>query len=302
MSRRRLVRSLLLAATIAAIPGASALAQSASPAGSVPPPSLPSCTSIADPGQAVAPGASTVPGAPASPATSAAPVAAGELTVFGAASLRGAFEAFAPVVQAETGLVPVYSFDSSSALRTQIEQGAPADVFASADTRNVVTLLEAGLAQDPVVFACNQLTIIVPAGNPAGITSAQDLARPGVRVVAAGDEVPITKYAMQLVGNLGISDAYTANIVSREDNVAAVRSRVELGEGDAGIVYVTDAMASGDKVEQVAVPVEANVPATYAAAVVSATDQQTDAATFLGWLTGPEGQAALSTFGFLPVP
>ncbi len=222
--------------------------------------------------------------------------------MFGAASLRGAFEAFAPAYQLETGVTPIYSFDASSALRAQVEQGAPADVFASADTANVVTLLDAGLAQDPVVFACNQLTIIVPAGNPAGITSAADLGRSGVRVIAAGDEVPITKYAVQLAANLGISDAYAANIVSREDNVAAVRSKIELGEGDAGIVYVTDAISSGDKVEQVPVPAESNVPATYAAAVVSTTDQPDESAAFLDWLTDAEGQAALAGFGFLPAP
>jgi molybdate transport system substrate-binding protein len=285
---------LALGALIAVAPGGSALAQSASPAASPAAPSLPACTAIAD-----APVVTTA-GSPAPVGSPAA--AASELTVFGAASLRGAFEAFAPALQADTGIAPLYSFDASSALRTQIEQGAPADVFASADTSNVVTLLEAGQAGSPVVFACNQLTIIVPAGNPAGIASAQDLGRAGVRVVAAGDEVPITKYAVQLVGNLGIADAYAANIASREDNVAAVRSKIELGEGDAGIVYVTDAIASGDKVEQVPVPAEANVPATYAAAVVTGTDQPDESAAFLAWLTGPEGQGALGTFGFLPAP
>ena len=172
----------------------------------------------------------------------------------------------------------------------------------SADTANVTALLEAGLATDPVAFACNELTIIVPAGNPAGISSAVDLGRPGVKVIAAGDAVPITRYATQLVENLGIADAYAANIVSREDNVAAVRSRIELGEGDAGIVYRTDAIASGDAVAQVPVPVEANVPATYAAAIVTGTDQPADSTAFLTWLTGPEGQSALAGFGFLPAP
>jgi molybdate transport system substrate-binding protein len=222
--------------------------------------------------------------------------------VFGAASLRAAFEALGPTFQAETGLAPEYSFDASSALRAQIEQGAPADVFAAADVSNVQTLLDVGLATDPVAFACNQLTVIVPVGNPAGITAAGDLGRPGVRVVAAGDEVPITRYAVQLAANLGISDGYAANIVSREDNVAGVRSRIELGEGDAAIVYVTDAIASSELVERVPVPTEANVPATYAAAIVAATDQPADSATFLDRLTGPVGQAVLAAFGFLPAP
>jgi molybdate transport system substrate-binding protein len=225
-----------------------------------------------------------------------------ELTVFAAASLRAAFESFLPAVHVATGVTAVYAFDASSALRAQIEQGAPADVFASADTTNVVTLLEAGLAREPVVFACNQLTIIVPPGNPAGIATAVDLGRVGLKVIAAGDEVPITRYATQLVERLGISDAYTANIASREDNVAAVRARIELGEGDAAIVYVTDAITSGDKVAQVMVPAEANVPATYAAAVVAGTDQPIESMAFLAWLTGPAGQSALAGFGFLPAP
>ena len=109
--------------------------------------------------------------------------AAADLTVFGAASLRGAFEALAPAYQAETGLGLTYSFDASSALRAQIEQGAPVDVFASADTANVQTLLDAGLAVDPVAFACSQLTIIVPTGNPG---ATRHPSRPGTPGRARG--------------------------------------------------------------------------------------------------------------------
>jgi molybdate transport system substrate-binding protein len=239
----------------------------------------------------------------ASPAPPPSTLAAtSDLTVFGAASLRSAFEAMVPPLATATGLAPIYSFDASSTLRAQIEQGAPADVFASADTTSVTTLLDAGLAIDAVAFACNQLTIIVPAGNPAGITSALDLGRAGVRVIAAGEEVPITRYATQLVQNLGIADAYAANVVSREDNVAAVRSRIHLGEGDAAIVYLTDAIASGDGVIRIPVPPGANVPATYAAAIVADTDQPSESRAFLGWLTGPQGQRVLADFGFLPAP
>jgi molybdate transport system substrate-binding protein len=277
---------------LAVLPGLT-VAQSASPVV----PALPTCAAIAEvPALAIASPAMAV----SAGASGAAP--RGELTVFGAASLRSAFEAFAPTYRAASGLGLVFSFDASSALRTQIEQGAPADVFASADTTNVVSLLEQGLATDPVVFACNQLAIIVPAGNPAGITSAADLGRAGVKVVAAGDEVPITSYATQLVANLGIADAYTANIVSREDNVAAVRSRIELGEGDAAVVYLTDALMSGEAVDQVPVPAGANVSATYAAAVAGSTDQPEDSRAFLAWLTSAAGQAALAASGFLPGP
>jgi molybdate transport system substrate-binding protein len=280
------MRSLVAAALLVAFPGV-IIAQSPSAAT----PAIPACTSVAEP-----------PGVSARASVASAPFPATELIVFGAASLRGAFESFVPALVAATGIMPLYSFDASSALRAQIEQAAPADVFAAADTANVTALLEAGLATDPVAFACNQLTVIVPAGNPAGITSATDLGRPGVKVIAAGDEVPITRYATQLAEDLGIADAYAANVASREDNVAAVRSRIELGEGDAGIVYLTDAIASGELVVQVAVPPEANVPATYAAAIVAGTDQPAEASAFLGWLTGPEAQGVLASFGFLPAP
>lgn len=291
---RRPIRGILsTSVALLALTASPAIGQSPAPSAG-PAEVIPTCTAVAE-----APATTTAP--VAAPSGSPAAVT-GELTVFAAASLKNAFEAFAPTYTAESGLAPVHSFDASSALRAQIEEGAPADVFASADVANVQKLLDAGLAQDPVAFACNQLTIIVPAGNPAGITSAADLGTAGVKVIAAGPEVPITKYAVQLVENLGITDAYDANVVSEEDNVAAVRAKIEAGEGDAGIVYVTDAIASGATVEQIAVPVEANVPATYAAATVVGTDQPDESAAFLAFLTGPESQATLAAFGFLPAP
>ena len=200
------------------------------------------------------------------------------------------------------------STDSSSALETQIEQGAPADVFLSADTTNPQKLVDAGLAEGAAVtFAGNKLTIIVPTANPAGITTPADLAKSGIKVIAAGDEVPITKYATQLVDNLAkeagypadFAAMYTANIASKEDNVKAVVAKIELGEGDAGIVYVTDAKAS-TKVTTVDVPDSANVPATYAGVVVKASKNAAAARAFLDWFAGPDGQAILGSFGFLP--
>ncbi len=277
---------------LAAVP---ALAQTPAPSGSsAPVAAIPACAAIA--------AAPSAPGVPVT-APSGSPVApVGELTVFAAASLRNAFDALGPRWTATSGLTPISSFDASSALRAQIEEGAPADVFASADVANVERLLDAGLAQDPVAFACNQLTIIVPAGNPAGVTDAADLAREGITIIAAGPEVPITRYAARLTENLGIADGYAANVVSEEDNVAAVRAKIEAGEGDAAIVYVTDAIASGDAVVQIPVPAEANVPATYAAAVITASDQPVEAGDFLAFLTSEVGQSGLAAFGFLPAP
>ena len=231
------------------------------------------------------------------------------LTIYGAASLKGVLDKVKTVYEtANSGTTLAISTDSSSALETQIEQGAPADVFLSADTTNPKELVDKGLAEGAAVaFAGNKLTIIVPAANPAGIKTPADLARSGVKVIAAGDAVPITKYATQLVANLAKETAYpvnfvaayAANIVSREDNVNAVVAKIELGEGDAGIVYVTDAAAS-TKVTTIAVPDGANVPAGYAGVVVKASRNAAAATAFLTWLAGPDGQAILRTFGFLP--
>jgi molybdate transport system substrate-binding protein len=248
-------------------------------------------------------------GAGDAPSTSATPAAGADLTIYGAASLKGALEkARAAYEAANEDTTLTISTDSSAALATQIEQGAPADVFLSADTTNAQALADKGLtAGGPVTFASNELTIIVPVDNPAGITSPVDLARSGVKVIAAGDEVPITRYATELVGNLAREPRYpanfaalfAANIVSREDNVKAVVAKIELGEGDAGIVYVTDAMASDD-VTTIDVPDAANVPATYDGVVVTASSNIEAAKAFLDWFAGPEGQSILAGFGFLP--
>lgn len=149
--------------------------------------------------------------------------------------------------------------------------------------------------------------MIVPTANPAGLETPADLARSGVKIIAAGDEVPITKYANQLVANLArqpgypadYEAAYNANIVSREDNAKAVVAKVELDEGDMGIVYVTDAKAS-TKVLTVDIPDAANVIATYDGVTVKASPNLDAATAFLTWFAGPEGQAILGGFGFLP--
>lgn len=233
------------------------------------------------------------------------------LTVFGAASLKDALEALTSAYEASVpDTTLTIATDSSSTLRTQIEQGAPADLFLSADQKNPQTLVDADLTDGPAVdFAGNTLTVIVPPDNPAGIESPADLARPGVKVVAAGDDVPIATYAGRAVAKLAAlpgyptdyARAYAANIVSREQNVKAVVAKIELGEGDAAIVYVTDARAS-KAVATVAIPDAANVPATYAGIVVAASIRHDEAHAFLEWLAGPAGAAILAGFGFLPPP
>lgn len=252
-------------------------------------------------------------GTTAAPATTPASQAAGgtELTILAAASLKGALaKAKTAYEAANPGTTLTISTDSSSALETQIEQGSPADVFLSADTTNPQKLVDAGHGLGtPTAFAGNKLAVIVPTDNPGGVSSARDLAKADLKVIAAGDEVPITKYATKLVANLAkeagypadFVAAYNANVASKEDNVKAVVAKIELGEGDAGIVYVTDAAAS-DKVKDIDVPDSANVPATYAGVVVEPSRNQDAAAKFLSWFAGPDGQAILGSFGFLPPP
>ncbi|HUQ43125.1 MAG TPA: molybdate ABC transporter substrate-binding protein [Candidatus Limnocylindria bacterium] len=234
-----------------------------------------------------------------------------ELTIFAAASLKSALEAAADAYIAERDNVTlVLSTDSSSALEAKIEQGAPADVFLSADTTNPRKLFDGGWATElPTAFAANLLTVIVPTGNPGGLASPADLAKDGVDVIAAGEEVPITKYATQLLKNMGglpgyppeFEAAYAANVVSREENVKAVVAKIELGQGDAAIVYVTDAKASSGVVA-LDVPTDANVLATYAGVVVKASKAPEAAREFLTWFSGPEGRAILVRFGFQQPP
>jgi molybdate transport system substrate-binding protein len=253
-------------------------------------------------------GATPAPSAP-TPSAAASAAAPASLTIYAAASLKAVLAKAQTAYQAANpGTTLAISTDSSSALETKIKQGAPADVFLSADTTNPQKLVDTGLAAGTVTkFAGNLLTVIVPMANPAGIKTPADLARPGIKVIAAGDTVPITKYATQLVANLAKQPGYpadfvaqyTANIVTREDNVAAVVAKIELGEGDAGIVYVTDAKTS-TKVMTIAVPDAANVPATYGGVVVKASPNVAAAQAFLAWLAGPDGQAILASFGFLP--
>jgi molybdate transport system substrate-binding protein len=230
------------------------------------------------------------------------------LVVFAAASLTRVLQSVQPAFESShPGVTLTMSPGASSALRVQIEQGAPADVFLSADTVNAQALVSERLTSGPAIpFAGNELTMIVPVANPAHLGSPADLARPGIRIVAAGPQVPITKYANQVVVKLAeqpgygpdFAARYAANVVSHEDDVSAVVAKVALGEGDAAIVYETDAKSSS-QVRALPIPATANVPATYAGVVVASTAHVADARAFLDWLAGPGGRAILERFGFL---
>ena len=232
-----------------------------------------------------------------------------ELVVFAAASLRDALQDVKTAYEARTpGVALTIATDSSATMRTQIAHGAPADVFLSADLTNPDALEHAGLVDGgSVVFARNHLSLITPADNPAAISSPADLASPGIRIIAASDAVPITGYADRLIANLAALPGYppdfvaafAANVVSREENVRSVVAKIELGEGDAAIVYRTD-VTGLDDVVAIDLPAAANVEASYAAAVVAATTHEPEAHAFLDWLAGHEGAAVLARFGFLP--
>jgi molybdate transport system substrate-binding protein len=255
------------------------------------------------------PSASAAPAATPAAVSAAPSTAAAELTIYAASSLKAALDKTKPAYQAShPGTTLVISTDASSALETKIEQGAPADVFLSADTTNPQKLVDKALTNGSLTnFAKNKLTVITPKDNPAKIQTPADLAKPGTKVIAAGDAVPITKYANQLVGNLAKEAgypadyvaSYNANIASKEDNVSGIVAKVGTGQGDAGIVYVTDAAGKAD-VAPVDVPPDANVIATYAGTAIKSSANPSAANAFLRWLAGPDGQAVLSGFGFLP--
>jgi molybdate transport system substrate-binding protein len=221
----------------------------------------------------------------------------GEIKVFAAASLTAAFTKIGEQFTAANGGTKVtFNFAGSQALATQIQQSAPADVFASADIPNMDKVKD--LVGTPQNFASNQLQIVVEKGNPKGVEGLDDLANADLKVVLAAPEVPAGKYAAEALGKAGV----TVKPVSAEDNVKAVVTKVSLGEADAGIVYVTDVTAGGDKVEGVDIPEQLNVRATYPIATVKASQARDQAQAFMDLALSAEGQQVLKEHGFLPPP
>jgi molybdate transport system substrate-binding protein len=223
--------------------------------------------------------------------------ASGEIKVFAAASLTAAFtEIGQRYTTANGGTRVTFNFAGSQALATQIQQAAPADVFAAADLANMDKVKD--LAGTPQNFASNQLQIVVEKGNPKDVATVEDLANSDLKVVLAAPDVPAGRYAAEILGKAGV----TVQPVSEEDNVKAVVTKVSLGEADAGIVYVTDVTAGGDKVEGVEIPEELNVLATYPIATVKASKAQDQAQAFMDLVLSAEGQQVLKEYGFLPPP
>jgi molybdate transport system substrate-binding protein len=221
---------------------------------------------------------------------SAAPTA--QITVYAAASLTDVF----PKIDG----APRYSFAGSNTLSAQIQQGAPADVFASANMTLPNQLFAKGLCSKPVVFTRNVLVIVVPSSNPAGIRSVYDLTRPGIKLVVAGSGVPVGGYTLQVLRNMNLSAAVLKNVVSQETDVREVLAKVALGEADAGFVYSTDAKTVSGKVKVVKVPAWAQPKVQYGICVVSSSGSRPDAQAFVNRILAKSGQAKLIAAGFLP--
>ncbi len=228
--------------------------------------------------------------------TTTAPTLKGDITVFAASSLTAAFnEVGASFTTTSPEAKVTFSYDASSALVAQIIQGAPADLFASADTANMDKLTTPALnGTTPVVFATNLLQIIVAPGNPKAITGVADLAEADLKVVLCAPEVPCGKYAKQILDTAKV----TVTPASLEQNVKGVVTKVTAGEADAGIVYVTDVMAAGAKAAGVDIPAGINVIAKYPIARVKASTHADVDQAFIDFLTGSDGQAILAKYGF----
>jgi molybdate transport system substrate-binding protein len=222
----------------------------------------------------------------------------GEITVFAAASLTESFDAMAKQFQRKYPNVDVrFNYDASSNLATQINQGAPADVFASADEDNLQKAIDAGtVTPPPVVFAKNRLEIAVEKGTPKMIKGLADLGKSGLVVVLCADQVPCGKYAAESLGKAGVS----VSPASKEENAKATLSKVSIGEADASIVYVTDVKASKGTTSGVKIADKVNVIATYPMGVVKDSQSTEAAKAWVQFVTSKDGQKALRKFGFLP--
>jgi molybdate transport system substrate-binding protein len=250
-------------------------------------------------------------GSDAGPTRTSSPSAAPArtLTVLAASSLSKVFpqigDAFAAV---DPGVTLEFEFAGTDALTAQIEQGAPADVFAGASKKYGDQLSGEGLISPTRPFATNRLVLILPANDPGGIASLQDLTRAGIKLVIGADTVPIGTYTRTVLMNLdalygaGYSDEVLANVVSNEDSVSTVVSKVQLGEADAGFVYVTDALAAGAAVRTIELPAEAQAVATYPIAAVKRSKEAADAQRFADFVLSPQAQALLKQAGFGPPP
>jgi len=240
---------------------------------------------------------SSTSSASSSPAAAASSSAAttGTITVFAAASLTGTFTELGKQFKAaHTGDTVKFSFGASSTLATQITDGAPADVFASAAPKNMETVVSAGDASNPRNFAKNTAEVAVPPSNPANVTSVNDLAKSSVKVALCQPQVPCGVVAAEVFKNVGI----TVKPVTLQPDVKSVLTQVELGNVDAGVVYVTDVKAAGSKVKGVTIPAGQNASTLYPIATISSSKEMSIAQAFVAYVLSPAGQQVLAAAGF----
>lgn len=251
-------------------------------------------------------GADHDPAATRAPTSATAPELTGELTIYAAASLKAAFDELATQFEAQHPSVDVQpiTYDGSSTLATQIIEGAPVDVFASADENNMQKVVDEGLASDAQLFATNTLVLVVPAGNPGGVEGLDDLANVDLTVVLCAAEVPCGAASATLLSNAGV----TPSVDSYEQNVTAVLTKVAAGEADAGLVYVTDvstrsslnarAASATDDVEAIEVDGAEDAVNRYPIVALSAAASPEAAEAFVAFVNGEEGQEVLAALGF----
>lgn len=252
-----------------------------------------------------------LPAAAPAATAGAAPAKQATVTVFAASSLTDAFKEIGAAFETETSVTVTFNFGASSQLRTQLEQGAVADVFASADQVQMDNARKANIINGAdVTFARNRLVVITPKDNPAGIQSAADLARPGIRFVTAAPEVPIGIYTQNMFEKMSKLEVFgadfqeraNANIVSREPNVRQVVAKVQLGEADAAVVYLTDVTpSSASGLMTIAIPDDLNTLATYPIALVAGGPQAELGQAFIQMVMGQAGQSVLQKWNFTTV-
>jgi molybdate transport system substrate-binding protein len=212
------------------------------------------------------------------------------ITVYAAASLTTVFP--------RIDNAPRYNFAGSDTLATQIAQGAPADVFASASPKQTELLYHEGILRRPVVFATNKLIVIVPAANPGHIRSVYDLRRKGLKVIIGTPTVPVGAYTRQILDSLGITQDVMSNVVDQEPDVKGIVAKIALGEGDAGFVYKTDARPAGNKVQTILLPAWAQPPIRYEIGVVRKSSHRLAARAFIKRVTSLRGRRLLVQAGF----
>ncbi len=266
---------------------------------------LTACGGASTPAQVSAPVARSAANTPTSaPQT-------GTLTVFAAASLTQAFgEIGKNFESSHPGVTVQFNFAGSQTLLAQLEEGAVADIFASANQTEMDNAVKDGLIaakNTPQIFLNNKLVVVLPSKNPANVQTLNDLAKPGLKLVLAADVVPAGKYARQILDNMSKDSSFgtdfktkvLANVVSNENDVKQVLAKIQLAEADAGIVYVSDAIAAPE-LETIEIPDNFNVIAKYPIAALAKAPNSDPAAQFIIYVLSPEGQAVLKKWGFAP--